>query len=256
MSDENFFARWSRRKAEAAKVDADKRIADNADHASTPQPTAAAANASDSEGQHPAQPDGAPSSSTATVDIASFDPKDLPPIDSIGPDTDVSMFLRPGVPADLARAALRRAWTADPAIRDYIGLSENSWDFTAPQGVPGFAPLSPEDAQRLLAAFTGRTPVPATAQAAEVQSPLSGDETQNQPQSDESAVGPTRNQFAAVNREDTIRTADQLEACTDQLPLESSRSEDTIVAVQHIHPDPMRLAGKSPPRRGGRALPK
>ena len=36
------------------------------------------------------------------------------------------------MPEDLARVALRRAWATDPAIRDFIGLSENSWDFNAP----------------------------------------------------------------------------------------------------------------------------
>jgi hypothetical protein len=35
------------------------------------------------------------------------------------------------VPQDLARAALRRAWTVDPAIRDFVGLFENCWDFNA-----------------------------------------------------------------------------------------------------------------------------
>src|SRR5207245_615081 len=60
-----------------------------------------------------------------------------------------------GVPAALTRAALRRAWSADPAIRDFIGLSENSWDFTAPGGVAGFGPLTAEDARRLLAQAIG-----------------------------------------------------------------------------------------------------
>jgi hypothetical protein len=41
-------------------------------------------------------------------------------------------------PADLTRATLRRAWSADPAMRGFIGLSENSWDFNATDGVPGF----------------------------------------------------------------------------------------------------------------------
>jgi hypothetical protein len=58
-------------------------------------------------------------------------------------------FLAAGVPADLTRAALRRAWSADPSIRDFIGLSENSWDFNAPHGVPGFGALTEEDAHRL-----------------------------------------------------------------------------------------------------------
>jgi hypothetical protein len=29
----------------------------------------------------------------------------------------------------------------DPAIKSFVGLSENAWDFAAPDGVPGFAPL-------------------------------------------------------------------------------------------------------------------
>jgi hypothetical protein len=35
-----------------------------------------------------------------------------------------------------------RALLADPAVRDFVGLSENAWDFTDPNGVPGFGPLS------------------------------------------------------------------------------------------------------------------
>ena len=54
-------------------------------------------------------------------------------------------FLRAGVPADLTRAALRRAWSADPAIRDFIGLAENAWDFTDPNAMPGFGPLEATD---------------------------------------------------------------------------------------------------------------
>jgi hypothetical protein len=30
-----------------------------------------------------------------------------------------------GAPADIARAALRRIWSCDPLIRDFVGLSEN-----------------------------------------------------------------------------------------------------------------------------------
>jgi len=53
------------------------------------------------------------------------------------------------VPADLTRAALRRAWSTDPAIRDFIGLSENSWDFNAQDGVPGFGSLTPQRLARM-----------------------------------------------------------------------------------------------------------
>jgi hypothetical protein len=54
------------------------------------------------------------------------------------------------------RAALRRAWTTDPAIRDFIGIAENQWDFTAPEGVPGFGALPDgEQVRRLLARVMG-----------------------------------------------------------------------------------------------------
>jgi hypothetical protein len=91
-----------------------------------------------------------------------FDPASLPPIESIDAGSDVSAFLQPGVPGDLARAALRRAWVTDPAIRDFVGLAENAWDFNAPGGVPGFEPLRAiDDALRLAAQLTGAAPAAA-----------------------------------------------------------------------------------------------
>jgi hypothetical protein len=45
------------------------------------------------------------------------------------------------VPAELTRAALRRTWTSDPAIRDFVGIAENQWDFNDPNAIPGFCPL-------------------------------------------------------------------------------------------------------------------
>jgi Protein of unknown function (DUF3306) len=85
---------------------------------------------------------------------SSFDAANLPPIESIGAGSDVLPFLASGVPADLTRAALRRAWSTDPAIRDFIGLSENSWDFDAQDGAPGFGSLTTDSPSQLLA----RTP--------------------------------------------------------------------------------------------------
>ena len=60
-----------------------------------------------------------------------LDAVNMPSIGSIGAASDIRPFLASGVPEDLTRAALRRAWSADPAIRDFIGLSENSWDSNA-----------------------------------------------------------------------------------------------------------------------------
>jgi hypothetical protein len=70
-----------------------------------------------------------------------FDPASLPSLESIAADSDIGAFLQTGVPAELTRAALRRAWASDPAIRDFIGIAENQWDFNDPDGIPGFGPL-------------------------------------------------------------------------------------------------------------------
>ena len=120
MSDEQFLARWSRRKQEA-RADHTEPAPDNkapAAHASAPcDRTAAEAT--------PAEPELA----------------NLPPIESIDAATDITAFLHEGIPQELRRAALRRAWSADPAIRDFVGLAENAWDFNDPNAMAGFGPL-------------------------------------------------------------------------------------------------------------------
>src|SRR6476660_2020910 len=58
------------------------------------------------------------------------------------------------LPEALTRAALRRAWNADPAIREFIGLAENAWDFNDPTAMPGFGPLDCSEAE--LAALVDR----------------------------------------------------------------------------------------------------
>jgi hypothetical protein len=81
-----------------------------------------------------------------------FDPASLPSIEAITVDTDIRAFLQSSVPAGLTRAALRRAWAADPAIRDFIGIAENQWDFNDPNAIPGFGPLEEADRGRALLA--------------------------------------------------------------------------------------------------------
>jgi len=76
---------------------------------------------------------------------AAFDPATLPPIESIVGDSDIQPFLQEGVPAELTRAALRSAWTADPAIRDFVGIAENQWNFNDHSCIPGFGPLEAAD---------------------------------------------------------------------------------------------------------------
>jgi len=129
MTEEDFLTRWSRRKREVAKAEAEPRVE------ATPAP------------EEP-NPD-ATQKSEPEVDLAS-----LPPIESINELTDITAFLRAGVPEELTRAALRRVWTTDPAIRDFVGLAENAWDFTDPTAMPGFGPLeSSEDIRRMVASI-------------------------------------------------------------------------------------------------------
>ncbi|WP_454648933.1 DUF3306 domain-containing protein [Bradyrhizobium liaoningense] len=111
MSEEEFLARWSRRKRES--------------QAEPAKPAAA----------QPTPP------SEAKDDEAEFDLSSLPSIDEINAATDITAFLGKGIPRELSRAALRRAWTSDPAIRDFVGLAENAWDFNDPTAMPGFGPL-------------------------------------------------------------------------------------------------------------------
>jgi Protein of unknown function (DUF3306) len=151
MSDrENFLARWSRRKRAASDE--------------TPK-DGAAAETHDVDTRAPQAPDAAdPTGSTSndagtstTRSVQEFDRASLPSLDSITADTDIRGFFAPGVPPELTRAALRRAWSADPNIRDFVGLAENSWDFNDPGAVPGFGPLemTPE-LRREVARIVGR----------------------------------------------------------------------------------------------------
>jgi hypothetical protein len=135
MSEEQFLARWSRRKQEA-----------KADRAEPAPEKAAEVRGS------------MPSDRTATEPVPPVtDLSSLPPIDSIDAATDITAFLRKGVPHELGRAALRRAWSADPAIRDFVGLAENAWDFNDPNAMAGFGPLdySAEQVDALVRSIVG-----------------------------------------------------------------------------------------------------
>jgi hypothetical protein len=115
MSEDKFLARWVRRKREAKENATVPDAATHDDLQSAPPPF--------------------------KDDKVEFDVSSLPSLEEISSATDVTAFLRKGVPAELTRAALRRAWSADPTIRDFVGLAENAWDFNDPTAMPGFGPL-------------------------------------------------------------------------------------------------------------------
>jgi TorA maturation chaperone TorD len=117
MSDsENFLSRWSRLKHESEVASPDTEAASPNTDVPSPAPSSPA-----------------------------FDPASLPPIESIVADSDIRQYLHADVPPELTRAALRSAWAADPAIRDFLGIAESQWDFNDPTAIPGFGPLQAED---------------------------------------------------------------------------------------------------------------
>jgi uncharacterized protein DUF3306 len=174
----NFLTRWSRRKREAAKAETKSSAATEAVAQDPLVPAKAGTQATDSEqaaldsrlrgNERERERDlrEKPGAGEAVLDLSK-----LPPIESITAETDIRAFLAPGVPPELTHAALRRAWSADPAIRDFVGLSENSWDFNAPDAIPGFGPLQiTDELRRQIARMVGAGSVDAAARPGEASS--------------------------------------------------------------------------------------
>jgi len=128
---ENIVSRWSRMKQQSARPAAPD------DLPSESKPIDA--EAGDLNRATAAAPATDPPASPA------FDLASLPPLQSITAGTDIRSFLASNVPLELTKAALRRAWVTDPAIRDFIGIAENQWDFNDPNAMPGFGPLTAGD---------------------------------------------------------------------------------------------------------------
>ena len=186
---------------------------------------------------------------TAPID-PEFDITTLPSLESITANSDIRAFLQRGVPAALSRAALRRAWSADPAIRDFVGLSENSWDFNAPDSIPGFGPIGSADVRRMAAQLFGEPGEDATGQ------PSPGQPSQRQPAlgSNEFESDPVRKTetagLAESNREDDLPSPSDND--TDLSASTGSKKDDA--AMQHQDGDE-EDDSPPPPRRHGGALP-
>jgi hypothetical protein len=109
--DKNFLSRWSQRK-QRAKGPAPDAPATEADAPATPA------------GESASEPE--------------FDLSSLPRLEDLTETTDITAFLRKGVPEHLRNAALRKSWALDPAIRNYVNPAlEYAYDWNTPGGVPG-----------------------------------------------------------------------------------------------------------------------
>lgn len=240
---ENFLARWSRRKREIEDLEAKK-----------PQEAPGGESASDpTSPQDTVEAAGAEGAADKVPESENFDPASLPPLDSITAETDISGYFARGVPGDLARAALRRVWTTDPAIRDFVGLAENAWDFNAPETIPGFGPITAADdvagmMRRMMGEVQTATrqlgPAPdqvAAPQAAEVPEHLpncqdAGIDSENQAKAERVRL-PDREQ------EETLASRDAGEV---DVPMPETEAE----AAESTNTDPIRV------RSHGGALPK
>ena len=135
MSGEGFLSRWSRRKREAeAEPLAEASVEPAPETPVVPAPAAC-----------------------PVPGIEEFDLASLPRIEDLTVTSDLGPFLRPGIPAALRAAALRRMWSVDPAIRDFIGCVDYQWDFNTPGGLPaGFASELGGEVKKLLAQAIGQ----------------------------------------------------------------------------------------------------
>jgi len=120
---EGFLTRWSRRKAQSLRGEElpepdDDDVAPPAAEAAEQAPVAAEeAVASPAEETAGAPPDALP---------------ELPPLDSLGADSDYSAFLGQGVPTDLRQKALRKLFHS-PKFNIRDGLDDYDWDMSSPE---------------------------------------------------------------------------------------------------------------------------
>ena len=168
-STEGFLGRWSRLKKRAkttenetplaAPIPAEDATPDVARTAALPLADEARAEPVDSAG---------------TADVV---PEALPPVESLGAESDYTAYLAPGVPDSVKLAALRKAWCSDPKIADFRGFAEYDWDCNA----PGYGQLLPADnIQELLSNFF-REEEPEKPEAAPAVAEAAGEEADGTP---------------------------------------------------------------------------
>jgi hypothetical protein len=156
--DKGFLSRWSQRKHEAKQ----------------PEPAAPADKAD-------APPASAPEAEGGAV--PEFDLSSLPKLEELTATTDMTVFLRKGVPENLRNAALRKSWALDPAIRNYVNPAlDYAYDWNTPGGVPGSSEIGAGmDVARMVLEImgSGEPAVETVSSAAEGENQPAGDPPQS-----------------------------------------------------------------------------
>ena len=224
--DKGFLARWSQRKQEAKQPE--------------PKPDAPAAEGVESSGSPAPQGE----------DVApEFDLSTLPKLEELTGSTDITAFLRKGVPEHLRNAALQKSWALDPAIRNYVNPAlEYAYDWNAPGGVPGGGELDAGvDVARLVSQIMGEP-------AAET---IKSDANSKDEAAAGSPVVPAEHDLPAKPQEDlpeqSLRRSGELTAETEAV---SKAESDTREAGPADESQPAKPAApQQPVRRHGTAKP-
>jgi hypothetical protein len=220
--DKGFLARWSQRKQEAKQPE--------------PKEEAPAGESIESPGSPEAQGE----------DVTpEFDLSTLPKLEELTGSTDITAFLRKGVPEHLRNAALQKSWALDPAIRNYVNPAlEYAYDWNTPGGVPGGGELGAGvDVARLVSQIMGEP-------AAET---INFDTNSK----DEAAHSPTERDLPAEPQEDlrvqSLRRSGEPTAETEAV---SKADGDAGEAAPVGEAQPARtVASQQPVRRHGTAKP-
>lgn len=81
---------------------------------------------------------------------------EIPPDAATIPLDDITAWLGRSIPEGWREIALRRMWSADISIRDFIGPADYAWDWNTPGGAPGWGPMrAADDIVRLLSRAIG-----------------------------------------------------------------------------------------------------
>lgn len=190
----------------------------------------------------------------------------LPAPESLTAETDITAFLRRGVPQALRDAALRRAWALDPMVRDFVcEAREYAYDWNVPGGVPGNGDILPtDDVAGMLRQIFGDGPPP----AAEVALPsprlgepghaAAGDVVSHsgEPPAQDGASEMASDEDAA--QQDTTAHAPETAPDPSLADAETEREtgfrrRDASAAMRE--PEPELVQVPAPPRRHGRATP-
>lgn len=163
----------------------------------------------------------------------------LPKIEDFTAQTDLTQFMRRGVPKALKLAAMRKMWTVNPVISTYLDEARDyAYDWNVPGGVPGNGGTIDlaDAARRVERLLSGRKP--AEKDTEDASSPVEDMEPESAPV----ALLPETENAVRASQSATLPSAD---------------SGKTLVAEPHGEQNNAEASGgaEAPRRRHGSAMP-